>query len=114
VSVEGQAGTVASQALRDVSRGIPVPRTVFLRIRIRVHIENKVNEKIITTVQEANYKTTKSCLGRVEALKTRQDQCCGTVMIYSGRGKFMPLPLKSKILETPGFLVTDYIKMFPL
>jgi hypothetical protein len=25
----------------------------------------------------------------------------------------MPLPLKSKILETPGFLVTDYIKMFP-
>jgi hypothetical protein len=34
--------------------------------------------------------------------------------IYSGRGKFMPLPLKSKILETPGFLVTDYIKMFPL
>jgi hypothetical protein len=35
-------------------------------------------------------------------------------VIYSGRGKFMPLPLKSKILETPGFLVTDYIKMFPL
>jgi hypothetical protein len=34
--------------------------------------------------------------------------------MYSGRGKFMPLPLKSKILETPGFLVTDYIKMFPL
>ena len=33
---------------------------------------------------------------------------------YSGRGKFMPLPLKSKILETSGFLVTDYIKMFPL
>jgi hypothetical protein len=33
---------------------------------------------------------------------------------YRGRGKFMPLPLKSKILETPGFLVTDYIKMFPL
>jgi hypothetical protein len=33
---------------------------------------------------------------------------------YSGRGKFMPLPLKSKILETPGFLVTDYMKMFPL
>jgi hypothetical protein len=33
---------------------------------------------------------------------------------YSGRGKFMPLSLKSKILETPGFLVTDYIKMFPL
>jgi hypothetical protein len=33
---------------------------------------------------------------------------------YSGRGKFMPLPLKSKIFETPGFLVTDYIKMFPL
>jgi hypothetical protein len=33
---------------------------------------------------------------------------------YSGRGKFMPLPLKSKILETPGFLVKDYIKMFPL
>jgi hypothetical protein len=26
----------------------------------------------------------------------------------------MPLPLKSKILETPGFLVTYYIKMFPL
>jgi hypothetical protein len=35
-------------------------------------------------------------------------------LLYSGRGKFMPLPLKSKILETPGFLVTDYIKMFPL
>jgi hypothetical protein len=35
-------------------------------------------------------------------------------VLYSGRGKFMPLPLKSKILETPGFLVTDYIKMFPL
>jgi hypothetical protein len=33
---------------------------------------------------------------------------------YSGRGKFMPLPRKIKILETPGFLVTDYIKMFPL
>jgi hypothetical protein len=33
---------------------------------------------------------------------------------YSGRGKFMPLPLKSKILETPGSLVTDDIKMFPL
>ncbi len=33
---------------------------------------------------------------------------------YSGRGKFMPLPLKSKILETPGFLVTDDIKMFSL
>jgi hypothetical protein len=31
---------------------------------------------------------------------------------YSGRGMFMPLPLKSKILETPGFLVTDYIKCF--
>jgi hypothetical protein len=27
--------------------------------------------------------------------------------LYSGRGKFMPLPLKSKILETPGTLVTD-------
>jgi hypothetical protein len=26
----------------------------------------------------------------------------------------MPLPLKSKILETPGSLVTDDIKMFPL
>ncbi len=38
---------------------------------------------------------------------------CGVVK-YSGRGKLMPLPLKSKILETPGFLVTDYIKMFPL
>ena len=36
------------------------------------------------------------------------------LLYYSGRGKFMPLPLKSKILETPGFLVTDYIKMFPL
>jgi len=34
--------------------------------------------------------------------------------LYSGRGKFMPLPLKSKILETPGSLVTDEIKMFPL
>jgi hypothetical protein len=33
---------------------------------------------------------------------------------YSGRGKFMPLLLKSKILETPGSLVTDDIKMFPL
>jgi hypothetical protein len=33
---------------------------------------------------------------------------------YSGRGKFMPLPLKSKILETPGSLVTDDFKMFPL
>jgi hypothetical protein len=33
---------------------------------------------------------------------------------YSGRGKFMPLPLKRKILETPGSLVTDDIKMFPL
>ncbi len=33
---------------------------------------------------------------------------------YSGRGKFMPLPVKSKILETPGSLVTDDIKMFPL
>jgi hypothetical protein len=30
--------------------------------------------------------------------------------IYSGRGKFMPMPLKSKILETPGSLVTDDIK----
>jgi hypothetical protein len=43
------------------------------------------------------------------ALKDR-----GTGRFYSGRGKFMPVPLKSKILETPGFLVTDYIKMFPL
>ncbi len=34
--------------------------------------------------------------------------------LYSGRGKFMPLPLKSKILEIPGSLVTDDIKMFPL
>jgi hypothetical protein len=34
--------------------------------------------------------------------------------IYSGRGKFMPLPLKSKILETPGSLATDDIKMFLL
>ncbi len=33
---------------------------------------------------------------------------------YSGRGKFMPLPLKSKILETPRSLVTDDMKMFPL
>jgi hypothetical protein len=33
---------------------------------------------------------------------------------YSGRGKFMPMPLKNKILETPGSLVTDDIKMFPL
>ena len=33
---------------------------------------------------------------------------------YSGRGKFMPLPLKSKILETPGSLATDDIKMFLL
>jgi hypothetical protein len=33
---------------------------------------------------------------------------------YSGRGKFMPLPLKSKILETSESLVTDDIKMFPL
>ncbi len=33
---------------------------------------------------------------------------------YSGRGKFMPLPLKSKILESPGSLVTDDIKVFPL
>ncbi len=37
-----------------------------------------------------------------------------TYLTYSGRGKFMPLSLKSKILETPGFLVTYYIKMFPL
>jgi hypothetical protein len=33
---------------------------------------------------------------------------------YSGRGKFMPLLLKSKILETFGSLVTVDIKMFPL
>ncbi len=33
---------------------------------------------------------------------------------YNGRGKFMPLPLKIKILETPGSLVTDDIKMLPL
>ncbi len=39
---------------------------------------------------------------------------CWGFWTYSGRGKFMPLPLKSKILETPGFIVTDYIKMFPL
>ena len=25
--------------------------------------------------------------------------------MYSGRGKFMPLSLKSKILETPGYAV---------
>ncbi len=37
-----------------------------------------------------------------------------TFWMYSGRGKFMPLPLKSKLLETPGSLVTDDIKMFPL
>ncbi len=34
--------------------------------------------------------------------------------LYSGRGKFMPLPLKSKILETPGSLPTDDIKIFLL
>jgi hypothetical protein len=34
--------------------------------------------------------------------------------MYSGRGKFMPLPLKSKILETPGSLATDDTKMFPI
>ncbi len=34
-------------------------------------------------------------------------------IMHSGRGKFMPLPL-SKILETPGSLVTDYINMSPL
>ncbi len=34
--------------------------------------------------------------------------------IYSWHGKFMPLPLKSKILETPESLVTDDIKVFPL
>ncbi len=33
---------------------------------------------------------------------------------YSERGKFMLLPLKTKLLETPGSLVTDDIKMFPL
>ncbi len=38
----------------------------------------------------------------------------GRGVTYSGRGKFMPLPLKSKILETPGSLVTDDIKMFQL
>jgi hypothetical protein len=26
---------------------------------------------------------------------------CYSLPLYSGRGKFMPLPLKSKILETP-------------
>ncbi len=31
---------------------------------------------------------------------------------YSGRGKFMPLPLKRKILETTGSLVTDELKYF--
>ena len=35
-------------------------------------------------------------------------------LIYSGRGEFMPLPLKSKILATPGSLATDDIKMFLL
>jgi hypothetical protein len=33
---------------------------------------------------------------------------------YSGRGKLMPLPLIRKILETPGSLVTEDIKMFSL
>ncbi len=33
---------------------------------------------------------------------------------YSGLGKFIPLPLKSKILETPRSLVTEDIKMFPI
>ena len=42
-------------------------------------------------------------------------QCQGfSRHLYSGRGKFMPLPLKSKILETPGSLATDDIKMFLL
>ncbi len=34
--------------------------------------------------------------------------------LYSGHRKFMLLPQKSKILETPGSLVTDDIKIFPL
>ncbi len=34
--------------------------------------------------------------------------------ILGGRGKFLPLPLKRKILETPRSLVTDDIKMFTL
>jgi hypothetical protein len=38
----------------------------------------------------------------------------GFSLLYSGRRKFMLLPLKSKILETPGSSVTDDIKMFPL
>ncbi len=38
----------------------------------------------------------------------------GMKVIYSGRGKFMPLPLKCKILETPRSLATDDIKMFLL
>ncbi len=37
----------------------------------------------------------------------KKDKCkgrsIGVALIYSGRGKFMPLPLKSKILEPPGF-----------
>ncbi len=34
--------------------------------------------------------------------------------IQWARKVYMPLPLKSKILETPGSLVTDDTKMFPL
>ncbi len=41
--------------------------------------------------------------------KVKKQMLC----VYSGREKFMPLPLKSKILETPGSLVTDDIKMLP-
>ncbi len=44
----------------------------------------------------------------------RTKKILGSLSTYSGRWKFMPLPLKSKILETPGSLITDDIKMFPL
>ncbi len=50
----------------------------------------------------------------VEMKYTETQKYPKTCHIYSGREKFMPLPLKSKILETPGSLVTDDTKMFPL
>jgi hypothetical protein len=73
----------------------------------RKSFANKIFEKICQNIMSSKYLFSQANLAKMRNFKF-------SFQLYSGRGKFMPLSLKSKILGTPGFLVTDYIKMFPL
>ncbi len=67
-----------------------------------------------STKEEENGKFKTASSGYSASSPSEQGCGSGWISIYSGRGKFMTLPLKSKLLETPGSLVTDDSKMFPL